>query len=110
MDGHDVIGSILIFFGLVIAASGGIGGGGIIVPVLMLVFSFNSEHAIPLSNITIFGSSLANLYINAGKNHPEFDRPVIDWDAVLMMEPLTMIGLLTSLRTNTCMLDEQEQL
>jgi uncharacterized membrane protein YfcA len=92
LDSNDCIGSLIIFIGLVIATSGGIGGGGIIVPVLLLFFHFDSRHAIPLSNITIFGASIVNLLFNARRQHPLRKEPLIDWDAVLVMEPLTMIG------------------
>lgn len=92
LDSNDCIGSLIIFVGLVIATSGGIGGGGIIVPVLLLFFHFDSRHAIPLSNITIFGASIVNLLFNARRQHPLKKESLIDWDAVLVMEPLTMIG------------------
>lgn len=92
LDTNDCIGSLIVFVGLVIATSGGIGGGGIIVPVLLLFFHFDSRHAIPLSNITIFGASIVNLLFNARRQHPLRKESLIDWDAVLVMEPLTMIG------------------
>lgn len=99
LDSNDCIGSVIIFLGLVIATSGGIGGGGIIVPVLLLFFNFDSRHAIPLSNITIFGASIVNLLFNARKQHPLRKESLIDWDAVLVMEPLTMIGKRRRLNT-----------
>jgi uncharacterized membrane protein YfcA len=47
-----------------IAAGGGIGGGGVLVPIYILVMGFDAKHAIPLSNITVFGGALANTYLN----------------------------------------------
>ena len=88
----DVIGSFLVAVGLMIAASGGIGGGGILVPLLIMVFGFNPKYAIPLCNSTVFGSSITNVFLNVSKRHPEADRPLIDWDLVLLMEPLTIVG------------------
>eukprot|EP01035_Chromulina_nebulosa_P017923 gene17923-23544_t len=75
-----------------IAASGGIGGGGILVPLLILVFDFHPKYAIPLSNFTILGSSITNMALNLYKRHPDADRPLVDWDLILVMEPLTMGG------------------
>ena len=74
------------------AASGGIGGGGILVPLLIVVFEFNPKHAIPLSNFTILGSSVTNILMNLSKRHPGADRPLVNWDMILVMEPLTMAG------------------
>ena len=92
LDGSDYIGTFLIILGLMIAASGGIGGGGIIVPLLILVFGFTPKKAIPLSNFTIVGSSLTNMLMNLSKRHPYADRPLIDWNLIMVMEPLTVGG------------------
>lgn len=90
---HDGLTVILAAAGLIIAASGGIGGGGMLVPLLMLVLRFKPKHAIALSNITIFGGAIANTALNARKRHPFFpDRQMIDWDLILVMEPLTIFG------------------
>eukprot|EP00981_Chlorochromonas_danica_P007447 scaffold1754_cov180-Ochromonas_danica.AAC.3 len=75
-----------------IAASGGIGGGGILVPLFILVFGFQARYAIPLSNFCILGSSITNMILNLTKRHPSADRPLVDWDLILVMEPLTMAG------------------
>lgn len=89
---HDGITIFLAIFGLMIAASGGIGGGGILVPLFMLVLQFRPKHAIALSNFTIFGGALANTAANVRKRHPQLDRSLIDWDLILIMEPLTIFG------------------
>ena len=61
-------------------------------PLLILIFEFSPKYAIPLSNFTILGASITNMYLNLPKRHPEADRPLVDWDLILMMEPLTMLG------------------
>ncbi len=90
----DYHGFFCAALGLMLAAGGGIGGGGMLVPIYILVMGFAPKHAIPLSNITVFGGSLANVYLNASKRHPLADRPLVDWDLILMMEPLTIAGAL----------------
>ena len=92
LNDSDMIGSLLVILGLMMAASGGIGGGGILVPLLIIVFEFNPKHAIPLSNFTILGSSVTNILMNLSKRHPGADRPLVNWDMILVMEPLTMAG------------------
>lgn len=88
----DVFGMCASALGLTIAAGGGIGGGGVIVPLYILLLGFNPKHAIPLSNVTILGGAIANTMFNCPKRHPSFDRPVIDWDMILIMEPSTIAG------------------
>ena len=102
VDHSDVLGSFLISGGLMIAASGGIGGGGMLLPLLIIVFGFNPKNAIPLSNITILGSSITNVCLNLSRRHPEADRPLIDWDLLLIMEPLIMAGAVSVLQILTC--------
>jgi hypothetical protein len=51
-----VWGFVLATLGLVVAAGGGIGGGGLLVPIYIIVMGFSPKHAIPLSNITVFGA------------------------------------------------------
>jgi len=106
LDSSDIWGCVLVALGLLVAASGGIGGGGILVPLLILVFGFSPKHAIPLSNFTILGSSVTNMVLNLGKRHPTEDRPLVDWDLILIMEPLTMagaiVGAFVSKVTFTC--------
>ena len=96
MDNYDILGTLLIGAGLMIAASGGVGGGGIVVPLLIIVFGFHPKSAIPLSNFTILGSSIMNMILNIPKVHPDANRPLVDWDLILVMEPLTMAGAVST--------------
>ena len=96
LDASDYWGTILVVLGLLIAASGGIGGGGILVPLLILVYGFSPKYAVPLSNFTIVGSSITNMMMNLPKRHPDADRPLVDWDLILVMEPLTMAGAVST--------------
>eukprot|EP00547_Thalassionema_nitzschioides_P001964 CAMPEP_0194203432 /NCGR_PEP_ID=MMETSP0156-20130528/3210_1 /TAXON_ID=33649 /ORGANISM="Thalassionema nitzschioides, Strain L26-B" /LENGTH=599 /DNA_ID=CAMNT_0038929181 /DNA_START=240 /DNA_END=2035 /DNA_ORIENTATION=+ len=106
LTSSDYIGFICATFGLMIAAGGGIGGGGILVPVYILVMGFSPKHAIPLSNITVFGGAVANTILNAPKRHPLADRPLVDWDLILVMEPLTIGGALLGAFLNKVLPDE----
>ena len=94
LDNTDKLGFFFATLGLMIAAGGGIGGGGVLVPIYILVMKFSPKHAIPLSNITVFGGAVANTILNVRKRHPLADRPLVDWDLILVMEPLTIAGAL----------------
>lgn len=84
--------AILAALGLIVAASGGIGGGGILVPLFIVALDFKPKHAIALSNFTILGGAIANTVVNSRRRHPHRDGPLIDWDLILAMEPLTIFG------------------
>jgi len=93
-DQRDIMTFSIASLLIMIAAGGGIGGGGVLVPTYIFVLGFAPQYAIPLSNATILGSSIANLLFNVRKRHPEADRPLIDWDIMLVMEPVTIAGAL----------------
>ena len=44
---------------LALANVGGIGGGGLIIPIMMAMFTFTTKEAIALSGFTIFTGSVA---------------------------------------------------
>ena len=96
LSSSDFLSFFFAIGGLVISSIGGVGGGGILVPIYTLVMGFNPKHSIPLSNVTVLGGAMANFLLNYPKRHPNpsVSRPLIDWDLVAVMEPLTMAGAL----------------
>lgn len=48
---RDMIAFAISFVAAAISAGGGIGGGGIFVPVLIMISKFSAKEAIPLSNV-----------------------------------------------------------
>lgn len=106
LTSSDYTGFLCAICGLMVAAGGGIGGGGILVPIYILVMGFSTKSAIPLSNITVFGGAVANTYLNSKKRHPLADRPMVDWDLILIMEPLTIAGALMGAFLNKLLREE----
>jgi uncharacterized membrane protein YfcA len=91
VDSNDIFTGVCAALGLLIAAGGGIGGGGILVPLIMILLNFRPKHAIALSNLTIFGGSIANVAFNVHKRQPN-GKAMIDWDIIAIMEPATIAG------------------
>ena len=91
----------LVALVVTISAAGGIGGGGVLVPVLMLSEEMGPHGAIPLSKLTIFGNAVCQLALNWSKSHPmRPDRPLIDYDTTLMLEPPTLLGTVIGVLLN----------
>ncbi|KAG7393887.1 hypothetical protein PHYPSEUDO_000064 [Phytophthora pseudosyringae] len=91
-DTYDALGLLFISLGLAVSAAGGVGGGTILVPAMILIMGFDIKRATPVSNMAIVGGAIANAWFNIRKRHPAVDRPLIDSDLALAMIPLVMGG------------------
>lgn len=98
---QDYLGFGVAVLGLLFAAGGGIGGGGILVPVYILLLDFPVKNAIPLASVTVFGGAVANNLLNAKKIHPDHPhRSVIDWELIIQLEPMAILGALIGVMVN----------
>ncbi|CAK4771591.1 hypothetical protein LEN26_017592 [Aphanomyces euteiches] len=101
IDGYDLIGTVSAFLCVVISSGGGLGGGGLLVPLYIIVLCLSSHDAIPLSKATIFGSVLASCLLTVRKKHPLVaDRQLIDYEVMVMMEPMTLAGTIIGVNLN----------
>ena len=89
----DYAGTALLFLGGVMAGAAGIGGGGLNVPLLILVMGFVMEEAVPLSHVAVFGNSIAQNLVNLRRRHPLAPyRPMVDFDIPLLLLPAQLAG------------------
>ncbi|OQS01100.1 hypothetical protein ACHHYP_01827 [Achlya hypogyna] len=97
----DVAGTIGAFLCVIVSSGGGLGGGGLLVPLYIIVLGMSSHDAIPLSKATIFGSAIASMLLNVRKKHPlDPERQLIDYEVVVMMEPMTLAGTIIGVHLN----------
>jgi hypothetical protein len=94
MSRRDVIGFMFASLGATLGSIGGIGAGGLVVPCYIIVSGLAPRFAMPLGAVTVLGGSLAALVLNLRRRHPLADRPIVDWDLILVMEPLVLVGTL----------------
>ena len=91
----DAITCVAIFFGTILAAMAGIGGGGLNAPIYILITGFIIQEAIPMSHATVMGNSIAQLVINFRQRHPYVPgpgRPLIDYMVPLLLLPPQLGG------------------
>ncbi|PUZ70395.1 hypothetical protein GQ55_2G226800 [Panicum hallii var. hallii] len=72
---------------------GGVGGGGIFVPMLALIIGFDPKSYAAMSKCMIMGASVSTVYYNLKLKHPTLDMPLIDYDLALLMQPMLMLGV-----------------
>ena len=77
----------------VVVAGGGLGGGGIFIPLYVLVIGMQTKQAVPVSQATIFGGSIVNMIFNVPQSHPlRSNHPLIDYMAIVMFTPSLLAG------------------
>ncbi|XP_033143421.1 sulfite exporter TauE/SafE family protein 3 isoform X2 [Brassica rapa] len=88
-----VLGTLVGFFGAAFGSVGGVGGGGIFVPMLSLIIGFDPKSATAMSKCMIMGASVSTVYYNLRLRHPTLDMPIIDYDLALLIQPMLMLGI-----------------
>ncbi|KAI3455435.1 hypothetical protein Pfo_012098 [Paulownia fortunei] len=88
-----VLGTVIGFFGAALGSVGGVGGGGIFVPMLTLIIGFDPKTSTAISKCMITGAAVATVYYNLKLRHPSLDLPIIDYDLALLFQPMLVLGI-----------------
>jgi len=89
---REIFGAILIIIFSGLMTSGGLGGGGIYTPILLMVFAYDSGKAVMLVYCMIFGGSLGNFLNVAYQKDVETGKPLILYDFALIVTPMMILG------------------
>ncbi|KAJ9190188.1 hypothetical protein P3X46_001416 [Hevea brasiliensis] len=100
-----VLGSIIGFFGAACGSVGGVGGGGIFVPMLTLIIGFDAKSSTALSKCMITGAAAATVYYNLKLRHPTLELPIIDYDLALLFQPMLVLGISLGVALNVIFAD-----
>lgn len=92
LDLNHTLGLVVVAVVIFLTAGGGVGAGAIVVPTLIFVMRVPQRWAIPLSNVCVWGCALAQSLVQLCRRHPTVNRPLIDFDLSLAMEPMTTVG------------------
>ena len=93
MEDKIIYGSVVLLFAVSLAAAGGIGGGGLNLPVLLVIFEYGVKRSVTLSLCAVVGSTLAQTLINSNARHPlKHQRPLIYYDCVWVLLPAQICG------------------
>lgn len=96
MEPQEIVGSFVFAFIMLLSNVGGIGGGGVAIPLVMVFFNFSMKPAIAISSFSIMCSTLARFFFNFNERHPEkADSTSIDYGMTNVMMPLILVGSLT---------------
>ncbi|RZC15610.1 Sulfite exporter TauE/SafE family protein 3 isoform C [Glycine soja] len=88
-----VLGTFVGFCGAAFGSVGGVGGGGIFVPMLSLIIGFDPKSSTAISKCMIMGAAVSTVYYNLKLRHPTLNMPIIDYDLALLIQPMLMLGI-----------------
>lgn len=88
-----VLATVIGFLGSAFGTVGGVGGGGIFVPMLTLIVGFDTKSAAALSKCMIMGASASSVWYNLRVRHPCREVPILDYDLALLFQPMLMLGI-----------------
>ncbi|GMI68891.1 hypothetical protein like AT2G25737 [Hibiscus trionum] len=100
-----VVGSIVGFLGAALGSVGGVGGGGIFVPMLSLIIGFDPKSSAAISKCMIMGAAGSTVYYNLKLRHPTLEMPLIDYDLALLFQPMLMLGISIGVAFNVMFAD-----
>ncbi|GJP40270.1 hypothetical protein CLOM_g24553 [Closterium sp. NIES-68] len=79
--------------GAALANAGGVGGGGLFVPMFNLLLGYDAKTSTALSKSMIMGGAIASVCFNVQLKHPTFDQPLIDYGLARLMQPTLLLGI-----------------
>ncbi|XP_010936218.1 sulfite exporter TauE/SafE family protein 4 [Elaeis guineensis] len=90
---RTILMTVIGFLGSAFGTVGGVGGGGIFVPMLNLIIGFDTKAAAALSKCMIMGASASSVWYNLRVSHPSKEVPIIDYNLALLFQPMLMLGI-----------------
>ena len=91
--GLEVLATSLVFVSSALAGATGIGGGILFVVFFVMFLGYNSSEVVALSQFTMIGSSFAPAAIKFFLRHPTKDKPLIDYDVIIIILSPLVIGV-----------------
>ncbi|XP_027346503.1 sulfite exporter TauE/SafE family protein 2-like isoform X2 [Abrus precatorius] len=93
-SGSMVLAGVFCFIASSISSAGGIGGGGLFIPILTIVAGLDLKTASSLSAFMVTGGSIANVMCNLCATSSKFGgKSLIDYDIALLSEPCMLLGV-----------------
>jgi uncharacterized membrane protein YfcA len=94
---------ILILLTSALSNAGGVGGGGLVIPILLLMFKFYTHEAIPISKLTIFTGALTSFLLGFNQPHPYRKAINIEYNIPYLIVPMLLFGTMVGISLNKVM-------
>jgi hypothetical protein len=95
LEPKEWVGTFVFVVFMMVANVGGIGGGGVAIPLVMTFFNLSMKPAVAIASFSIMMSTIARFLFNFKERHPDKrDACSIDYGLTIVMMPLNLIGSL----------------
>lgn len=96
----EIGGTLVLALMIALAVISGIGGGGIVVPLLMMFYHMSTKTAVAVSGFTIFLGSIVRFGTTMKQRHPDKDATSIDYSISNLMLPNVLLGSISGVFLN----------
>jgi uncharacterized membrane protein YfcA len=96
----EAIGLFMIIIGSALSNAGGIGGGGLLIPILLLLLGFYTHEAIPISKLMIFTGAITSFFLGFRQKHPFRNSISIDYNIPMLLVPFLLLGTMIGVTLN----------
>lgn len=96
----EIWGTLVLTVMIALAVISGIGGGGIVVPLLMIFYNMDTKEAVAVSGFTILLGSLVRYGTTVKQRHPDKDATTIEYGISNLMLPTVLVGSITGVFLN----------
>ena len=94
LSASTLLAGVFCFIAASISSAGGIGGGGLFIPILIFVAGLDLKTASSFSAFMVTGGSIANVMYNLRTKSAKFGgKTLIDYDIALLSEPCMLLGV-----------------
>ncbi|XP_062087452.1 sulfite exporter TauE/SafE family protein 5-like [Humulus lupulus] len=89
-----VLAGVLCFIAASISSAGGVGGGGLFIPILTITAGLDLKTASSFSAFMVTGASIANVILHLASTIPRLGgKTLIDFDIALLSQPSILLGV-----------------
>lgn len=96
----EIGGTFVLMILQTLAVMSGLGGGGIVVPLLMAFFDFDARRTVAISGFTILIGGISRFFLTYKNKHPLKDATTIEYSLVNIMLPTVLLGSVTGVFIN----------
>lgn len=100
MDSIEIWGTVVLTIMKTLTIVSGIGGGGIVVPMIMIFYNMDTGGAVAISGFAMLVGSIQRYISTLGDKHPHKEATCIEYGVANLMLPTVLVGSIIGVFVN----------